>query len=283
MAARICGSLTTVTRTTRPFARASPESAHTTTTAIAAAESPLARVIETSKLRGVNASRLSGVASTAIVRQENVPMPSQLVSLIRGDAPIAEIAAALDAMPGSARRDEVNGLGRKDQARLFDKAEDAPPITLAHFVPDAIDALTPVHHPGRNTILTLPHFQRFEKRFTRPRGDSSRLFGYNASNAWFITPGYFVAYETAGNAEWERRGGVVVDYHQIPDAPLPRGWPVTAPNSRGLQRLVYHLTRDFMRRVSTHVSIGRASRDDGEADQILDYWFTLCRQDDISS
>ncbi|MCZ7685424.1 MAG: hypothetical protein M5U28_44270 [Sandaracinaceae bacterium] len=146
-------------------------------------------------------------------------------------------------------------------------------------MPASLPALAPVHHPGRNTIMTLTYFQRFQKRFTRPEGEAARLFGYNASNAFFITPGYFVAYETDGHEEWERRGGVVVDYHQIPDGEVPAGWPAIVPNSRGLQRLVYHLTRDFMRRVSSRASIGRASREDEKGDVLLDYWFTLCRRD----
>ncbi len=44
------------------------------------------------------------------------------------------------------------------------------------------------------------------------------------------------------------------------------------PNSQGLQVFVYHRTRDFMRKVSEHVSIGRASTGEGEADQLLDSW-----------
>lgn len=206
-------------------------------------------------------------------------MSSELVSLIHGGAPIGVVETYLDALEATPREREVNGLVRADQARLFEIAGDAPPIRLSHFVPDALAELTPVHHPGRNTISTFTTFQRFEKRFARPAARRDRLFGYNASNAWFIRPGYFVAYETDGRELWEPRGGVVVDYHMTPDGAVPSSWPKVVPNGRGLQRFVYHLTRDFMRRVSVHVSIGRASRDDSGRDQILDYWFTLCRQD----
>lgn len=209
-------------------------------------------------------------------------MASELEALIRGDDAIDAIAAYLDGLEPDAREREANGLGRADQARLFEKAADAPTITVDHFVPKDVRDLVPVHHPGRNTIMTLPYFQGFQKRFTRAADGSGRLFGYNHSNAWFITPGYFVAYETAGvqgREAWAERGGVVVDYHQVPDAAVPEGWPKVIPNHQGLQRLVYHLTRDFMRRVSSHVSIGRASREDAKGDHILDYWFTLCRQD----
>ncbi|MBX3276047.1 MAG: hypothetical protein KF729_37695 [Sandaracinaceae bacterium] len=206
-------------------------------------------------------------------------MPTELSSLIRGEASIADIAAYLDGLDAAPRAAEANALARAEQARLFDKAADAPPIGVEHFVPRGLPDLTPVHHPGRNTIMTLPYFQRFEKRFARAADGSGRLFGYNASNAWFVTPGYFVAYETREHASWAERGGVVVDYHQVPDADVPAGWPRVVDNGKGLQRLVYHLTRDFMRQVSRHVSIGRASREDERGDRLLDYWFTLCRQD----
>lgn len=204
---------------------------------------------------------------------------SELIMLIRGESPIDEIAAYVDALDAERREAEVNVLGRNDQARLFEKAADGPAITLSHFVPDAVPDLTPIHHPGRNTIATFGYFRNFQKRFTRPEGDRERLFGYNASNAWFITPGYFVANETAGNAEWTERGGVVIDYHRVPDADVPAAWPKVVPNSQGLQKLVYLNTRDFMRRVSEHVSVGRAAREDERGDVVLDYWFTLVRRD----
>ncbi len=207
---------------------------------------------------------------------------SELIALVRGPASVAEIAAYLDALEPGQREREANALGRNDQARLFDKAADGPPSRITDFVPAPLPDLTPVHHPGRNTIATFPYFQRFQKRFTRPAGERARLFGYNASNAFFIKPGYFVAYETDDHAEWRERGGVVIDYHQVPDADVPGAWPAIVTNDTGLQKLVYHLTRDFMRRVSAHVSIGRASREDASGDRLLDYWFTLCRQESPS-
>jgi len=51
------------------------------------------------------------------------------------------------------------------------------------------------------------------------------------------------------------------------------------PNSWGLQRLVYYRTRDFMRGVSKHVSIGRAATEDRKGDRWLDFWFTLVREE----
>ncbi len=204
---------------------------------------------------------------------------SELIALIRGPSAMADVTAYLDALDPEQREREANTLRGADQARLFDKAADSPPARLTDFVPADTPDLTPVHHPGRNTIATFSYFQRFQKRFTRPAGETKRLFGYNASNAWFIKPGYFVAYETDDREDWRERGGVVVDYHQVPDAGVPSSWPRVVANDVGLQKLVYHLTRDFMRRVSKNVTIGRASREDESGDRILDYWFTLCRRD----
>ena len=47
------------------------------------------------------------------------------------------------------------------------------------------------------------------------------------------------------------------------------------PNDWRLQRFVYHQTRDFMRRVSRHVSIGAAFT----RERPLDHYFVLCRRD----
>ena len=46
------------------------------------------------------------------------------------------------------------------------------------------------------------------------------------------------------------------------------------PNTQGLQRFVYHRTRDFMRGVSAHVSIGAAYK----VEKSLDHYFVLVRE-----
>ena len=89
-----------------------------------------------------------------------------------------------------------------------------------------------------------------------------------------IGPGYFVAIPTEGHEGWPSRGAVVVDYFQVPDGPVVDGWPKVKPNSSGLQMFVYNKTRDFMRRVSSHVSIGAAYK----VEKALDHYFVLCRQ-----
>jgi hypothetical protein len=204
---------------------------------------------------------------------------TDLHALLAEKAAIDRIASFLDALDAQERERQANDLSGREQRLLWEIAGDAPRLTAEHFVPRELAELVPVHHPGRNTIPVPPYFQRFEKRFCRPRGERSRVFGYNSSNASFVHPGYFVGYSTAGHEGWEGRGGFVIDYWMVPDEDVPDSWPKVVPNSVGLQKLVYHRTRDFMRRVSSHVSIGRASREDESGDVELDFWFTLCRQE----
>ena len=65
---------------------------------------------------------------------------------------------------------------------------------------------------------------------------------------------------------------MVIDYHCLRDSDVPDGWPPVIPSSRRLQRFVYHQTRDFIRGVSSHVSIGAASKHD----KPLDHYFIQC-------
>ena len=114
-------------------------------------------------------------------------------------------------------------------------------------------------HEGWNTLPLPSGIRTFQKRFCRPDGDNTRLFGYNhGATMGLIGPGFFVAVLTEGNNDWMARGAVVIDYFQTPDGAVAEGWPNVIPNSKGLQRFVYYQTRDFMRRVSSHVTVGAA-------------------------
>ncbi|HRI62843.1 MAG TPA: hypothetical protein PK156_01360 [Polyangium sp.] len=184
------------------------------------------------------------------------------------------IGRYLDGLGAEERLGETRTLSRDDQRKLYQKAEKAEAITLEHFVPKAIGPRVAVHHDGRNTLPLLPSWKLFQKRFCKPDDGSSRLFGYNQSPFLStIGPGFFVAIPTKGNADWESRGAVVIDYFQVPDGPVSDGWPKVIPNSKGLQVLVYNGTRDFMRLVSQHVSIGAAYK----GEKALDHYFILCR------
>jgi hypothetical protein len=192
------------------------------------------------------------------------------------DQEIDAIAAYLDGLGTDERLAETRTLNRDEQRRLYEKAATARPLALADFVPEGTRARAEIIHDGRNTLPLPGGLKLFQKRFCRPeeRGDE-RLFGYNQSPFLStVGPGYFVAVPTKGNAAWEARGAVVVDYFQTPDGPVAEGWPKVVPSSRGLSYFVYHRTRDFMRRVSVHVTIGAAYKEE----KALDHYFVLCRQ-----
>jgi hypothetical protein len=190
-------------------------------------------------------------------------------------ADIAAIAGYLDGLGGDERWREVSGLGRSAQRMLYEKAAHAEPIDLAHFV-GAAGAREEVVHDGVNTLPLPRPLRRFQKRFCRPEGDAERrLFGYNEGpTRRVIGPGFFVAVPTAPRPAWSARGAIVVDYFQVPDGPVADSWPRVVDNSWRLQRFVYFETRDFMRRVSQHVSIGAAFK----RERPLDHYFVLARR-----
>ena len=143
------------------------------------------------------------------------------------------------------------------------------------LAPPSAAPLTEVRQHGQNTLPLPPPWKRFEKRVCRPADGSSRLFGYNeGATRPLIGPGYFVAYSTADHPQWRERGGVVVDYAQVPDGPVVPGWPAVVPNSQGLQMFVFKGTSDFLRKISAHVSIGAAYK----GDKPLDHYFMLVRE-----
>ncbi len=199
----------------------------------------------------------------------------QLRDMLKAGAQLPEISDWLDRASSSQRLEAAFELGRGGQRSLYRLAEAAQPITLEHFVPEEMNAVEPVHHRGRNTLPLPPKHRLFEKRFCRPRDGSARLFGYNQSpSRKLIGPGYFVARSTEKEPAWKSRGAIVVDYFQVPDGEVPTSWPEVVPNTKGLQRFVFKGTRDFMRRVSNHVSIGAAYK----GEKALDHYFILVRE-----
>ena len=191
-------------------------------------------------------------------------------------ASIDSIARELDALPATGKLTALRALGRDDQRRLYQKAAASRAIELTDFVPRDRAPLVAVHHSGTNTLPMPKPLRYFEKRFCRPDDGSERLFGYNESPfVSTVGPGFFVAVPTRGNAEWEARGGVVIDYFQVPDGKVSPAFPKVIPNTKGLQRFVYHQTRDFMRRVTDGISIGAAYK----IEKKLDHYFVLLRLD----
>ena len=186
--------------------------------------------------------------------------------LSRVSPDLAALADFLDHLAPPARLRQVRSLGAREQANLFDAAAGFRPVHLTDFVPAGTPPFHEVIHHGRNS---LPTFRFFEKRFCLPEARTDELWGYNEWTFRALTgPGYFIARQAS---EFE----VAIDYYEVPPA-RPASWPPILPNSARLSRFIYYQTRDFMRGVSRHVTIGRATRE-GKA---VDNWFVLCRADD---
>ena len=185
----------------------------------------------------------------------------------RLDSPIDpdKLSQELDAMSPAARNHWAHGLGRRQQKRLFAAVEGHAALDFDFLVPAEHGAMTEVVHEGLNT---LPAFRRFAKVFCRPEG-GDELWGYNRTSKLTETvvgPGYFVT-RTHGE------GVLIVDYLVTPPAAPPH-WPKIVANETRLSRFVYAGTQDILRRVSAHVSIGRAQK----KGRWLPAWFVLVRQ-----
>ena len=176
------------------------------------------------------------------------------------------LSAFLDGLPPSRRAEETCDLNAAEQARLWEAAKGFLPVTLDSIVPQDRKPLEEVIHHGRNSLAM---FSRFQKRFCLPGdGKKGELWGYNHQMLSPVTgPGYFVT-RAAGPGE------VVVDYREVPPA-KPEEWPEILPNSAKLSRFIYYMTEDFLRGVSKHVTIGRATR----KGKPMNNWFVLCRED----
>jgi hypothetical protein len=192
-----------------------------------------------------------------------------LATLLSGgadSAALAALAAHLDALDPPERVRQVAALPGRALGRLFEQVE-GQAVGLEHFVPADVAQGVPVRHVGVNS---LPLFRRFEKRFMRVPGGGN-LWGYNhQAMRWLTGPGYFVV-APAGAGE-----DLCIDYHSVPDGQPGAGWPDVRGNEGFPDRFVYGFMRDHMRRVSSHVSIGRAER----KGRVLNTWFALVRMEE---
>jgi hypothetical protein len=180
-----------------------------------------------------------------------------LAALLRDPATsLAGVRDALDGLDHAGRVAAVEACELAELGRLWVLAADATPIDAAHFVRDR-GPRAPVTHDGWNSLPLPRASRRFQKVFARPdEGGAPRIFGYNEGDSRaLIGPGYFQLVPSPDGLTG--RGAWVVDYFQVPDGPVPEGWPKVVPNWWGLQVFVYSGTRDYMRRVSDHVSIGK--------------------------
>ena len=195
---------------------------------------------------------------------------AEFVALLRGGAiKPQDVASLLDGMSGEERVKSLRSTKLADQRKLYDVVEGFAPVSLVDMVPPGVADEATVRHYGQNS---LPLFSEFEKRFSRLPGndpaDPAELIGFNFQTMAPVTgPGYYVAVDD------EARGEVLVDYRRVPDR-HPADWPEIRSNERGLSRFVYGFMVDTLRRVSEHVTIGRANRHGKDQNN----WFILCRE-----
>lgn len=194
----------------------------------------------------------------------------QILELVRTESlDMKALATAFDAASHDVRLQAIRSFTPKIQRRLFDAAE-GQRVTLAQIIPPSLPAMRAVNHHGQNT---LPAFRQFQKRFCRPEGGVDKngrevLWGYNHQTFSFFTgPGYYVAYDDPATGE------VCVDYRELPPGKVAE-WPPILSNKARLGFLVYYNMVDRLRRVSEHVTIGRAYKA-----KPMSAWFTLVRED----
>ena len=196
------------------------------------------------------------------------PVSERLRALLAADRADREaITELLDGAGHGDRMDAVTSLGGpSQQSRLWTAAAGGAPVTQDDLVPPDAAPLREFIFHGKNS---LPAFTLFQKRFCRPPDGqgAQQLWGYNhQSLAWLTGPGYFVVHR-------EGEAPAAIDYRLVPPS-HPSSWPEVKPNDVGFSRFVYRDMVDYLRRVSRHVLIGRATRHGKE----LPNYFILCRE-----
>ena len=180
-----------------------------------------------------------------------IPMPK--------DSRLEELTAALDEASHEERVSWLRGLNKGQQKALFELAEGTK-LTLDEI------------HGGEGQVViqvgknSLPMFTHFQKRIALHNGV---VQGYNhQSLQWLVGPGHFrvVPHEVPGE--------LLFDYLWTPET-VPEGFPAARSNRGGISTLVYGNLQDLVRKVSNHVSIGRALM----KGKLTNNYFGLCRED----
>jgi hypothetical protein len=183
---------------------------------------------------------------------------------------LARLSEVLDGLGHEGRVHCTRHWDRKKMSAIYEAVDGFRPMTLDDLVPPSIGPLTEVIHDLKNS---LPAFSVSQKRFCRPTDPAAhpdKLWGYNHTPDFQTSihgPGYFVTKNS------EKVGEVNVDYKELPPE-KPASWPNIVDNT-GVGGLVYGNMLDRMRKISTHVAIGRAERNG----KIMDAWFVLVRKD----
>jgi hypothetical protein len=189
--------------------------------------------------------------------------------LLEPKVDIERLAEVLDGLGHEGRVHTMRTWDKKRMAAIFEACAGRS-ITIDQVVPSGVGANVEVIHDLRNT---LPLFTNAQKRFAKVEGEDVPVGGYNHQFgvARASEPGYFVVSEGSG----EHANELVIDYTKVPKS-KPASWPEIEANDQGfLNKIVWGGMVDYLRRVSTHVSIGAATKDGKPIGQ----YFALVRRD----
>ena len=148
-----------------------------------------------------------------------------------------------------ARMEWLGQVNKNDMINLFEIAKDN--LEPEYFVDIKESQLKEKIHFGKNS---LPMFNNFQKRFAFSNGGSkTEILGYNhQSMSWITGPGYFNVLSSEDGLS-----SCVIDYNHIPETTCD-SWPSIKDNDGFPRNLVYGGMQDYMKKISDHVSIGRA-------------------------
>lgn len=175
------------------------------------------------------------------------------------------IAEYLDGQEAEERLQEVLALSAKEQEALWELAAGSrEALSTDFFVPKQAKRLIPYPFEGKNS---LPLFTRFQKIFYRTR--EKTIGGYNEQPLrWFTGPGYYCL-EVGASGD---PGPLFINYCKVPRS-KPASFPRIRSNDAIPTRFIYGGMKDFLRRVSSDVVIGRAYR----KEKPMPNFFLLCR------
>jgi hypothetical protein len=185
--------------------------------------------------------------------QPSIPLPEA--------ADIHTLSTALDGASEEQRIAWLRSLPGRQLPVLYNLAEGQTLTVEAMHRGDG----EVVIHEGMNSMAL---FRGFQKRMVK---QGEEISGYNHQTwKWLVGGGFFVVVPSP-----EVEGELHVDYTGLPERQHPE-FPPLKSNDAGLSRFVYGGGMiDVLRRVSEHVTIGKAYLKGKERGQ----YFVLCRRE----
>lgn len=191
-----------------------------------------------------------------------------VTTLLEPKINLERLTEILDGLGHEGRLHTASTWTKPQKEAIYEAAKGYRRIDLDFVVPSSVALLHEVIHDGHNT---LGLFSSFQKRFARTEDSDCPVVGYNHQSMQVFTgPGYFCA--SLGTGEHE--GELVLDHSKAPKVKAPN-WPDIQKNEGGLAGIVHGGTIDYLRGLSSHVSIGAAYRDGKHRG----HWFVLVRRD----